>query len=153
MLLDYVSILIGSCRFEETVEILLEQGRAQLWSEMRGLRSQLFGEYPTLANQLAKIDEELEALTTSTTPSARPEMKNWMDPFGRFVNRQQRLIEERDAPISPIRERPGLEGFMKTPSFTTLRTAASRGTITIFIHCEFRSETSIVFLLCSIRFL
>ena len=63
MPLNYASFLIGLSRFEEAVEIL-EQGRAQLWSEMRGLRtpmSQLVAEDLALANQFAKINEELEA--------------------------------------------------------------------------------------------
>ncbi len=162
MPLNYASFLIGLGQFEEAVEIL-EQGRTQLWSEMRGFRtqtSQLPEEDAAMAYRFAKINEELEALTTSITPSARPEMedsvngsKDWTDPFGRLVIKQQRMVEERDALISQIRERPGLERFVTTPSFTTLRTAASRGPVIIIIHCEFRSEILIVFhksLPCSI---
>ncbi len=154
MPLNYASFLIGLGRFEEAVETL-EQGRAQLWSEMRGLHtpmSQLVGEDQALANQFAEINEELEALTTSITPSTRPEMevsidgsKDWTDPFGRLMIKQQRLVEERNTLISQIRERPGLEGFMETPSFTTLRTAASRGPVILINHCEWRSEILIVF--------
>ncbi|KAI9462864.1 CHAT domain-containing protein [Lactarius psammicola] len=136
MPLDYASFQIHLGQLEEAVETL-EQGRALLWSEMRGLRTpvtQLAEEDSPLATRFAEINQELEALTVSTTPSGRPEMKDnvaqsrdWMDPFGRLVVKRQELVEERDALIAQIRGRPGLEGFLKTPSFTTLRSAASRG--------------------------
>ncbi|KAH9055408.1 hypothetical protein EDB87DRAFT_1579876 [Lactarius vividus] len=162
MPLDYASFLIKSGRFEEAVETL-EQGRALLWSEMRGLRTpmvQLIEEDLPLAKRFADINQELEALTTSVTPSGRPEMgdgvgegSDGMDPFGRLVIKRQKLMEERDALISQIRGRPGLEGFLKTPSFTSLRSASSRGPIIIVNHCEWRSDILIIFhnsLPCSI---
>jgi hypothetical protein len=42
-----------------------------------------------------------------------------------ITRKRQKLVEERDPLISQIQGRLGLEGFMKAPSFTTLRTAAS----------------------------
>ncbi|KAH9055415.1 CHAT domain-containing protein [Lactarius vividus] len=162
MPLEYASFQIKLGRFEEAVETL-EQGRALLWSEMRGLRTpmvQLIEEDLPLAKRFADINQELEALTTSVTPSGRPEMgdevgegSDGMDPFGRLVVKQRKLVEERDALISQIRGRPGLEGFLKTPSFTTLRSASSRGPIIIINHCEWRSDILIIFhnyLPCSI---
>ncbi|KAH9059487.1 CHAT domain-containing protein [Lactarius vividus] len=162
MPLDYASFLIKLGRFEEAIETL-EQGRALLWSEMRGLRTQmvqLIEEDSPLAKRFTDINQELEALTTSITPSGRPELgdevgegSDGMDPFGRLVVKQRRLVEERDVLISQIRGRPGLEGFLKTPSFTSLRSAASRGPIIIINHCEWRSDILIIFhnsLPCSI---
>ena len=76
MPLDYASFQIELGQFEEAVETL-EQGRALLWSEMRGLRApvtKLMEEDPPLANRFADINQELEALTISITPSGRPEM-------------------------------------------------------------------------------
>ncbi|KAH9171776.1 hypothetical protein EDB89DRAFT_2229826 [Lactarius sanguifluus] len=92
---DYASFQIKLGRFEEAVETL-EQGRALLWSEMRGLRTsmvQLIEEDPPLAKRYAEINQELEALTTSMiTPSGGPEMEDGVaegsdaiDPFGRLV--------------------------------------------------------------------
>ncbi|KAH9005587.1 CHAT domain-containing protein [Lactarius hatsudake] len=154
MPLDYASFQIKLGRFEEAVETL-EQGRALLWSEMRGLRTsmaQLTEEAPPLARRFAEINEELEALTISDTPSGRPEMEDgvakcgdWTDPFGRLFVKREKLMEERDALISQIRGRPGLERLLKIPSFTTLRSAASRGPVIIINHCKWHSDILIIF--------
>jgi hypothetical protein len=154
MPLDYASYQIGLGRFEEAVETL-EQGRALLWSEMRGLRTpvfQLIGEDSPLVKKFADINQELETLTIAVTPSGRPEVKDGvnqskegMDPFGRLVLKQKKLVEERDALISQIRSRPGLEGFLRAPSYTTLRSAASRGPVVIVNHCEWYSDIIIIF--------
>ncbi|KAI9462854.1 CHAT domain-containing protein [Lactarius psammicola] len=160
--LDYASYQIHLGRFEEAIETL-EQGRALLWSEMRGLRTpmaQLVEENPLLAKRFAEINQELETQTVSITPSGRPEVedgvaqgRDWTDPFGRLVVQRRKLVEERDELISQIRGRPGLDGFLKTPSFTTLRSAASRGPVILINHCFFRSDILIIFhnsLPCSI---
>jgi CHAT domain-containing protein len=162
MPLDYASYQIHLGRFEEAVETL-EQGRALIWSEMRGLRTaaiQLIEEDSPLARKFAEVNQELEALTISAIPSGRLEMEDdgakggdWMDPFGRLVIKRKKLMEERDALISQIQSQPGLEGLLTGPSFTTLRSAASRGPVIIINHCEWRSDIIIVFhssLPCSI---
>jgi CHAT domain-containing protein len=153
MPLDFASYQIGLGQFEEAVETL-EQGRALLWSEMRGLRTpitQLAEEHLPLAKRFAEINRELEALTISATPSRRPEMEDdvaqggdWTDPFGRLVVKRQKLVEERQALISQIQDQPGLEGFLKTPPFTTLRSAASHGPVILINHCRWRSDILIV---------
>ena len=153
MPLDYASYQIRLGRFEEAVETL-EQGRTLLWSEMRGLRTsmaQLIIEDSPLAKRLAEINLELEALTISITPSGRPEMegdvargRDGMDPFGRLVVKQRKLVEERDALISQTQGRPGLERMSSAPSFTTLRSAASRGPVIIINHCDWRSDILII---------
>ena len=166
MPLDYASFHIESGRFEEAVETL-EQGRALLWSEMRGLRTAAAqlqvsdGDLP-LVKKLTEINQELEALTVSVTPSAKLETEtedrvshgnNWTDPFGQLIIKRQKLLEERDALLSQIRRRPGLQRFLTTPSFSTLRCAALRGPVIIINHCEWRSDILIVFhksLPCSI---
>ncbi|KAH9179057.1 CHAT domain-containing protein [Lactarius sanguifluus] len=132
MPLDYASFQIKLGRFEEAVETL-EQGRG-------------------VTLRFGDINQELEALTTSITPSGRLEMKDGvgqgsdgMDPFGRLVVKQRKLVEERDALVSQIRSRPGLEGFLKTPSFTSLRSAASRGPVIIINHCKWFSDILIIF--------
>jgi len=162
MPLDYASFQIGLGQFEEAIETL-EQGRALLWSEMRGFRTpvaQLIEEDSPLAKRFAEINQELEALTISATPTGRPEMedgvaqgRDGMDPFGRLVVKRRKLVEERDALISQIQGQPGLEGFLKAPSFTTLRSAASRGPVILINHCKWRSNILIIFhnyLPCSI---
>jgi CHAT domain-containing protein/tetratricopeptide (TPR) repeat protein len=162
MPLDYASYQIHVGQFEEAVETL-EKGRSLLWAEMRGLRTPMAqlieGDLP-LAQRFAEINQELEALTISITPSGRPEMEDGVvqgrdgtDPFGRLVVKRRKLVEERDALISQIQGRPGLEGILSPPSFTTLRSAAERGPVIIINHCEWRSDIIIIFhksLPCSI---
>ena len=161
MPLDYASYQIQLCRFEEAVETL-EQGRALLWSEMRGLRTPVFQviEGDSLAKRFAELNQELETLTIAVTPSGRPEVgdgvhlgRDGTDPFGRLVIKRKKLVEERDALLLQIQSRPGWEGFLKASSFDTLRSAASRGPIMIINHCEWRSDIIIIFhnsLPCSI---
>jgi tetratricopeptide (TPR) repeat protein len=154
MPLDYASYQIHLGRFEEAVETL-EQGRALLWSEMRGLRTpvcQLIEEDSPLAKRFAEINQELETLTISVTPSGRPEVedsvgqgKDGTDPFGRLVIKRMKLVEERDTLISQIQSRPGSEGFLRAPSWSTLRSAASCGPVVIVNHCEWRSDIIIIF--------
>ena len=162
MPLDYASYQIHLGQFEEAVETL-EQGRALLWSEMRGLRTPVFQvieEDSPLVKRFAEINQELESLTISVTPSGRPEVedgvhqsKDGTDPFGRLVIRRKKLVEEREALILQIQSRPGLERFLGAPSFDILRSAASRGPVIIINHCEWRSDIIIIFhssLPCSI---
>ena len=161
MPLDYASYQINLGQFEEAVETL-EQGRALLWSEMRGLRipvTQLITEDSPLAQRFAQINQELEALTIAVTPRGTPEMGDGVgdgtDPFGRLIIKRQKLVNERDALISQIQSqgRPGLGELLKVPSFTTLRSAAFRGPVIIINHCEWRSDIIIIFhnsLPCSI---
>jgi CHAT domain-containing protein/tetratricopeptide (TPR) repeat protein len=154
MPLDYASYQIGLGQFEEAVETL-EQGRALLWSEMRGFRTPVFQfivEDSSLVKKFAKINQELEALTVSVTPSGRPEVedgvhqsKDGTDPFGRLMIKQKKLVEEREALISQIRSRPGLKGFLRAPSFDALRSAASLGPVVIVNHCEWYSDIIIIF--------
>ncbi|KAH9028206.1 CHAT domain-containing protein [Lactarius pseudohatsudake] len=154
--LDYASFQIELGRFEEAVETL-EQGRALLWSEMRGLHTpmaRLIEEDLPFAKRFTEITQELEALTISVTPSGRPKMgdgvgegSDAMDPFGRLVVKRQKLVEERDVLVSQIQSRPELEGFLpvKTPSFSTLHSAASRGPVILINHCIWRSDILIIF--------
>ncbi|KAH9053039.1 CHAT domain-containing protein [Lactarius vividus] len=154
MPLDYASYQIDLGRFEEGVETL-EQGRALLWSEMRGLRTpmaQSFKEHSPLAKRFSEINQELEAMTVSITPSGRMEMedgvaqdRDWTDPFGRLVVKRQKLMEERDALISQIQGLPESAGILKAPSFTSLRSAASRGPVILINHCEWCSDILIIF--------
>ena len=162
MPLDYASLHIVSGKFEEAVETL-EQGRAILWSEMRGLRAsanQIIDDDSPLAKRFTEINRELEALTVSVTPSGRPEMedgdaqrRDGTDPFGRLLIKRRKLMEERDALVSQIQGLPGFEGFLTAPSFDTLRSAASRGPVILINHSEWRSDILIIFrnrLPCSI---
>ncbi|KAI9429487.1 CHAT domain-containing protein [Lactarius indigo] len=154
MPLDYASYQVELGLFEEAIETL-EQGRALLWSEMRSFRTPialLIEENSPLVKRFAEINQELEMMTVSVTPSARPEMEDGIiqgrdgsDAFGRLVVKRQKLMGERDALVSEIQGQPGLEGFLKAPSFTTLHYAASRGPVVLINHCKWRSDILILF--------
>ncbi|KAI0291164.1 CHAT domain-containing protein [Multifurca ochricompacta] len=154
MPLDYASYQIDMGQFTQAIETL-EQGRALLWSEMRGLRNsmdQLSRVNSPLAAKLAAINQDLESLTMSITPSGTIEISgggsqigDGMDPFGRLVVKQQKLLEERNVLVSQIQELPGFGDFLKTPSFETIRFAASHGPVIIINHNKWRSDILILF--------
>ncbi|KAI0248471.1 CHAT domain-containing protein [Lactifluus subvellereus] len=135
MPLAYASYRVETGRLEQAVETL-EQGRALLWSEMRGLRTsidRLSVANPALATKLAIINRDLETLTIGG-----------MDMFGQLLKKQRTLLDERDVLTSQIQALPGFENFLKTPPFDTLRAAAKRGPVIIVNHCTWRSDILIV---------
>ncbi|KAI9464121.1 CHAT domain-containing protein [Lactarius psammicola] len=153
MPLDYASYQVYSGLFEKAIETL-ERGRALLWSEMRGLRSSinksLVVDSP-LAVRFAAINQELEDLTMSASPNeiggtdrGAGQSGDGLDPFGRLVVKQRKLLEEREKLLPQIQELPGFEEILKTPSFDTLRSAASRGPVIIINHCKLRSDILIL---------
>ncbi|KAI0248458.1 CHAT domain-containing protein [Lactifluus subvellereus] len=136
MPLAYASYRVETGRLEQAVETL-EQGRALLWSEMRGLRTsidRLSVANPALATKLAIINRDLETLT----------MRGGVDMFGQLLKKQRTLLDGRDVLTSQIQALPGFENFLKTPPFDTLRAAAERGPVIIVNHCEWRSDILIV---------
>ncbi|KAI9463949.1 hypothetical protein BJY52DRAFT_1414608 [Lactarius psammicola] len=101
----------NGCQLEAAIETL-EQRRALLWSEMRGLRT-----------PIAKPIEE--DLPLAKKLAGGTQGGDGMDALGCLVRRQCKLLEERDALISQIQAFPEFERLWKTSSFTTLRNAAS----------------------------
>jgi CHAT domain-containing protein len=147
--LDYASYRVDQCQLEEAVEIL-ERGRALLWSEMRHLRApidELLEAAPDLGHKFAAVSRELEELTKSIPPSHKLSMDDAaadnlraVDPFGRLVLKQRRLLKERDKLISQIQSLPGFDDFLASPPFYTIRSAASSGPVIIINHSEWRSD-------------
>ncbi|KAI9447144.1 hypothetical protein BJY52DRAFT_1369013, partial [Lactarius psammicola] len=133
MPLDYASYQVDSGQLEEAIETL-EQGRALLWSEMRGFRAPIadpIEEDVPLAKKLAETNQALEVVTMSFVSNTRLDTEDERilgsersDAFGRLVMKQRKLLKERDALISRVQGRPGFERFWKTPSFETLQSAA-----------------------------
>ncbi|KAN0134245.1 CHAT domain containing protein, partial [Lactarius tabidus] len=151
MPLDYASYQIVLGQFEEAIETL-EQGRALIWSEMRGFRSPIAEVIPEVSpttKRLSEIDQELTVLTTSITPSARSEIeddavqgRNRMDSFGRLIVKQRKLMEERDA---LIQGQPGLGRVLGVLPFSALRSAASHGPVILINHSRWHSDIMIIF--------
>ena len=148
MPLDYASYRVDLGNLDGAIETL-ERGRALLWSEMRNLRAssnQLLQTDPQLGHRFADINRELEELTKSIPPSHQlgkddgaADGSRAVDGFGRFLLRQRGLLKERAKLISEIRALPGFENFLTSPSFDTLRSAASSGPIIMIIHSIWRS--------------
>jgi tetratricopeptide (TPR) repeat protein len=153
---DYVSYQIENGHVKQAVETL-EQGRALIWSEMRGLRTstdQLRAANPALADKLADINQNLESVAISValgdgndlgrseTGSGSPGDRS----IGHLVLTQRRLLEERNTLISHIQSLPGFEHFLKPPSFDFLNSAASQGPVIIIneSHAWFSSQVIIL---------
>jgi hypothetical protein len=151
--LDYASHLVNIHQHGQAIAIL-ERGRALLWSELRGLRTSIqhiAGVDPVLAERFTAISRDLEKLTTSVLVTGGSEVDgdgaengNGVDPFGRLLMKQRKLLEERDNIISQVRSLPGLQNFLMAPSFESLRSAASHGPVIIINHSEWRSDILIL---------
>ncbi|KAI0265371.1 hypothetical protein BC834DRAFT_182837 [Gloeopeniophorella convolvens] len=142
--LEYASYQIEEGDLERAVEVL-EQGRALLWSEMRGLRTsvdRLARVDPVLAGEFQSINHALEQLTTSipsrrrSKPLRKPTHDRESDQFSRTFNSHRELLEQRKAVVSRIRALPGFEHFLQRVPFSTLRAAASRGPVIIVNHSK-----------------
>ena len=151
--LDYASYQVHIGQLKQAVETL-ERGRALLWSEMRGFRTavdQLGAVDSALAAKFIAINSELEELTMSTVPggnmetdSSGVEGSEGLDPFGRLLVKQRKLLEERNSLVSQVRSLPDFKSFLMSPSFDTLRSAASRGPVIIINHCKWLSDILIL---------
>ena len=147
--LDFASHRIDRYQLEGAIEVL-ERGRALLWSEMRHLRvstDQLLEADPELGRKFAAVNRELEELTKSVPPSHKLSMDDAasdglraVDPFGRLVLKQCDLLKERAKLLSQIQALPGFDSFLTSPSFDTLRSAASSGPVIIINHSKWRSD-------------
>ena len=151
--LDYASFLLERGQLELAVEIL-EQGRAFLWSEMRGLRTsvdELRNVDPALADKFRDVSQALEAVTTSVSlheiseiPPGTERGHDEVDAFSHTLREQRKMLQDRQEIISQIRQLPGFESFFKAVPFHTLRNAASVGPIVIINHCPWRCDIVVV---------
>ncbi|KAI9509754.1 CHAT domain-containing protein [Russula earlei] len=147
--LDYASHLVQTGRFNQAIETL-EQGRALLWSEMRGLRTpmdQLQAADSQLADNLAVVNRDLEMLTLTDSSNIDGDGGDGLegiDQIGLLLLKQRKHLDDRSKLISQVRSLPGFESFLKAPSFDTLISAASRGPVIVINHSEWRSDIFIL---------
>jgi CHAT domain-containing protein len=147
--LDYASYRVDLDQLEEAIEIL-ERGRALLWTEMRHLRAstdRLLEVDPDLGHKFAAVNRDLEELTKSVPPSHKLSTNDVasddlraVDAFGRLLLTQRNLLKERARLILQIQSLQGFDGFLASPTFDTLRTAASSGHVIIINHSKWRSD-------------
>jgi len=149
--LDIASYHVGRGQLKDAIQAL-EQGRALIWSEMRGLHTSI-DQIPVdsrLAREFTVVNKELETLMTSVSShmwrndNDGTEDGEGMGEFGRLAVRRHELLAKRKDLVSQMQAPPGLEGFMKTPSFNTLRSAAVHGPVIIVNHSEWRCDILIV---------
>jgi len=149
---NMASYEVSRGRLPHAIEAL-ERGRALIWSEMRGFHTSIhqlpFASY--LSQEFTAVNRELETLTTmSVSPDTVMNDDNGhedgegMDKFGRLVVRHRELSAKRKQLISQIQALPGLGGFLKTPSFDTLHSAAMHGPVIIVNHSRWRCDILIV---------
>jgi len=152
--LDHTSYQIRTGRLKQAIETL-EQGRALLWSEMRGLRTstdKLRAADSHLADKFAAVNRDLEKLTLIPSLDGNINGKNsafeGMEPFGHLVMQQRKLLDDREKLVSQIQALPGFDTFLKPPSFDTLRSVACHGPVVIINHSKWRSDILILLRNC-----
>ncbi|KAL5478938.1 hypothetical protein ACEPAI_2225 [Sanghuangporus weigelae] len=156
--LDAASYAIEKGDFAEAVG-LVEQGRALLWSQMRGFRTTLdglAGVDSSLAQRFKDCGSRQEALITSKMHAHGPGMdETGMDMIGALqVQRNmdgmlvqaRQLSEEQEALIKEIRQIRGFENFLGPVSFGTLQAAAAaaEGPVIVLNYSEFRCDALII---------
>ncbi|OCB86658.1 TPR-like protein [Sanghuangporus baumii] len=136
----------------------LEQGRALLWSQIRGLRipvDQLSEVNKGLAERFDGCSHRLETLIASSGSrmsgsetdgggSRAYDTLRGRNPVEQMFVEMRRLSEDQEAIINEIRQIPGFEGFLRSTSFDVLQQAASEGPVIILNLSEYRSDALIV---------
>ena len=147
---DYASYQIENGQVEQAIETL-EQGRTLIWSEMRGLRTssdQLRAADPAVADEFSEINQRLELVAMSVADGDIGHSEAGTErSINHLVLTQRALLEKRNTLISHIQSLPGLEHFLKSPSFDFLNAAASRGPVIIINHSQAPFPSHIILLL------
>jgi len=139
---NYASYQIDTSQLKQAIETL-ERGQGLLWSEMRGLHTsldQIHSIDPHLADNFATINQELEMVTLAILLKSNVDDRastsdiDAVDPFGGLVVRQQKLLDDREMLILQIQAVPGLDTFLRPPSFESLRSASCHGPVIIINH-------------------
>ena len=140
---DAASAAIDAEDLETAVE-LLEQGRAILWSKMKGYR------YPLdplreanrqLADALEKTSLQLEQLALSLESQLMDHNKPNLEVQ---MQRNRILLEEWEKIIQQIREIDGFHNFLQAVPFPTLQTAAAEGPVILINISNYRSDAIII---------
>jgi len=152
--LDAASSAIDDGQLETAVE-LLEQGRAILWSKLRGYRHSLEKLHLAdrgLANQFETLSHRREHLAMSSesellASSCGPDKASLglSVPFDIMMRNHRILSEEWDAVVERIRRVDGFADFLQAVPFKTLQMAATDGPVIVVNVSEFRSDAITLF--------
>lgn len=144
---DAASWAIELGRLDVAVE-LLEQGRAILWSKLRGFRHPLVELREVdraLADKFESLGVELEGYAMSS--ELDPLVRNHAPPVVPSKVQQRtyhQISDEWNRALEKIRELDGFQDFLGIVPFSTLRKAATEGPIIVVNVCEHRSDAIIV---------
>ena len=151
--LDAASSSISRGDLRSAIE-LLEQGRAVLWSKLRGYRhphdklrtidKELFDQFETLSGQLECLAMSVES-GLSASESSESNMKHPIGPSFEAKMRQHRILSEKwDDVVNKIRQVKGFTDFLQAVPFASLQTAAAEGPIIIINISQYRSDAIIL---------
>jgi tetratricopeptide (TPR) repeat protein len=148
--LDAASSAIDRGEFGSAIE-LLEQGRALLWSRLRGYRhpldklrttdTELVDQFEMLSSQLEHLAMSFESSLTALAGS------NEERPVVSFEVKMQQhriLSGKWDDVVGKIRQIDGFSDFLQAVPFATLQTAAAEGTVIIVNVSKYRSDAVIL---------
>ncbi|QIJ61004.1 CHAT domain-containing protein [Streptomyces sp. JB150] len=142
------AVAVRAGQAERAVE-LLEQGRGILLAQALETRTDhksllaralekhtdheaLLARASRLADELRQVLDELDRLPDSPYSSAMADVYERR----RANERRAALARQREELLAGIRELPGLAGFLRPPSFDTLRAAADRGPVVLLSASE-----------------
>jgi CHAT domain-containing protein len=144
---DAVACAIESGRIEKAIEIL-EQGRAIMWSRMRGFRHplvKLHDSHPELGTRFKTLSAQLELQATTvqaldaSTPGSGPAVS-----FEVRQRNYQRLTVEWNKVVEEIRNVDGFQDFLRAVRFSSLRRAAAEGPVILLNVSKYRSDAVIL---------
>ncbi|THG93792.1 hypothetical protein EW026_g7543 [Hermanssonia centrifuga] len=149
----------ASCAIEkEELEIavqVLEQGRALLWSRMRGYQhpiEKLQELNPGLAEEFYGVCQQLEHLNVSSDPNLlgmpliptpTPHAVLGLE-FDAKVAKNRQLLDDYERIIFEIRRLEGFSSFLQATPFSTLQTAAIEGPVILVNVNKHRSDAIIL---------
>jgi hypothetical protein len=147
--LDAASSAIDAGELRSAVE-LLEQGRAVLWSKLRGYRhplDELRAIDEELADQFKALSSQLECLATSS--ESQPAESNGAKPitsvsFEAKMQRHRILSQDWNDTVRKIRQKEGFADFLQAVPFATLQKAAAEGPVIIVNISRYRSDAIIL---------
>ncbi|MFF8288736.1 CHAT domain-containing protein [Streptomyces sp. NPDC016309] len=129
------AVAVRAGKPERAVE-LLEQGRGILLAQSLENRTEHTGPRavaPELADSLRRVLDELDRLPEAPHATAAGDARG-----RRHVNeRRVALARRREELLAAIRALPGLSGFLRAPSFATLRAAADDGPVVLLVPSRY----------------
>ncbi|ETW79619.1 hypothetical protein HETIRDRAFT_155806 [Heterobasidion irregulare TC 32-1] len=146
---DAASSAIDNGQLDVAVE-MLEQGRALLWSRMKGYRHpvlQLRAINEALADRFETVSNQLEQLATSQSrlvPDASERTPRFTTAWDEQWKQQRILSDEWNDIVGRIRQIDGYSDFLQPVPFGRLKHAAAEGPVIIVNVSSYRTDALIL---------